>query len=452
MNTKQVGNFYCLLACFIWLNLFVLSSNSLTAQIVRLLPNGNFESGSLNGWTISGNGVVFVVQEGTRYSSYATECLSLNGTYAANVRSANDVYTVGVLTSAPFFAGDGISFFALSETTSGYVNPVSFEVRLLDAATGQILISQGTTTNIVSLSSSQCNPALFSHHSVNTTPFIKRSVRVQFRQHTNVSGLGFFTLVDDVSIINPPPLPLSPLLTENGGSPVTTETAAQNGTISSLKQGSLAGHPGQGMPPGVTPSNTCCENCPPCPPWYCAVQTGITAGVGYGLDAQAGDPVHLNNLEFTYSMIDLEIQGRGLNYRLERHYRSRINFLGVLGYNWEHSYDMRVVPHPTQDDQVILYDGKGRGDAYIVLSDGSYVGPNFYFKKMVQEADGTLLLRQANGTVFKFYALDSSSQAGKLAAIRTRCGNQMTFAYNDAGQLSQVLDSLSRPIQYLENE
>jgi YD repeat-containing protein len=122
-------------------------------------------------------------------------------------------------------------------------------------------------------------------------------------------------------------------------------------------------------------------------------------------------------------------------YRFERHYRSRVHFNGPLGANWDFTYNMRLVPHPTESNQAILYDGKGRGDAYIILSDGTYLPPNAHFQKLIKESDNSLLLRQANGTIFKFYALDSSVQSGKLASILNRCGNRMTFEYNAKGQL-----------------
>ncbi|MGR9051269.1 MAG: Ig-like domain-containing protein, partial [Gammaproteobacteria bacterium] len=52
----------------------------------------------------------------------------------------------------------------------------------------------------------------------------------------------------------------------------------------------------------------------------------------------AADPVIAGTGEFKLSHVDLSIPGRGFPFELKRTYRSRYNFNGPLGYNWEFTY------------------------------------------------------------------------------------------------------------------
>lgn len=175
--------------------------------------NGTFETGDLTGWTASSvnNGLVFTVQEGTCWSFFDTTGIILNGNFAANIRSSGPapVTSVGILTSAPFIAASGVSFIALSENADAplnFPNPVNFEVRIL--APGPMVVSQVVTTNIVTLGGGPCSVAVpvprnstFSPHFIDTSAFIGQSIQIEFRQHTNIGGLGWFTLVDDVMTV-----------------------------------------------------------------------------------------------------------------------------------------------------------------------------------------------------------------------------------------------------------
>jgi hypothetical protein len=198
-----------------------------------LIPNGDFETGELSGFTASGlnDGFAMVVEEGSCFSANDTTGITLNGDFAANVRSSGPAPTdsVGILTSDLFVAGSELTFRALSENDvdAPASDPVTLEVRLLDAA-DNLLSSQVITTNIVTLQS-PCGGApingTFSTHAIPTTGFLGESIRVQFRQHTNVSGKGFFTLVDDISIVLPVEIDVRP-----GGDPNSIKLGS-NGVI-----------------------------------------------------------------------------------------------------------------------------------------------------------------------------------------------------------------------------
>jgi hypothetical protein len=195
----------------------LIASTSLASAQTIPMVNGDFESGTLIGWTPGGidGGTATLVQEGTCFSHYNTQGITLSGSFAVNIRSsaAGATNSVGVLTSDTFVAGSSVTFNALSEADDAHAaseNPVAFEARLLDTS-DNILLSQVLKTNIVGLNDSkescvgELRDAAFSNHSIDTSAFSGETVKLQFRQHTNIPEWGFFTLVDDVRISPPNP-------------------------------------------------------------------------------------------------------------------------------------------------------------------------------------------------------------------------------------------------------
>ena len=197
-------------------------------------------------------------------------------------------------------------------------------------------------------------------------------------------------------------------------------------------------------------SSSCLNQSNICSP--CGNTSAKVQGKSDNGNYQDGDPVNINNLEVVEEAIDMEIPGRGMSFQFKRTYRSRIIYPSCYGFNWSHNYDRRFVPHPEQENVVVFYNGYARGDAYYVDSgSGNLIPPEYHFRKVIKDSDNSLLMRNNDGMILKFYPLDASAKAGHLAAIITRCGNRMTFAYNSDGQISTVYDSLSRPINYYYN-
>lgn len=189
-------------------------SKRFTVKVGRQVANGDFECGpDLAGWTTSGinGGYVVAPQEGTCFSAYNTLGLTLDGSFAANVRSGvvQPVFaSVGILTSDPFVAGNSIAFEALSENGDNLPdpNPVTFEARILDVSGSTVLHSQGVVTNVVTLAfdptctGGDVRDQTFSSHVIDTSPFAGQTVRLEFRQHSNDAIHGWFTLIDNVTV------------------------------------------------------------------------------------------------------------------------------------------------------------------------------------------------------------------------------------------------------------
>jgi hypothetical protein len=195
---------------------FASCNNGNGQPIPDFIVNGDFETGDLTGWTSSGidEGFALVVEEGSCFSANNTRGIAMKGIFATIVRSgALPLSSTGILTSDPFIAGNSIRFIALSENDDSLPdpNPVTLDVLVLDD-TDDVLIFENIDTNVVTLSPSNFPEATcmiedirdgaFSTHMIDTSDFAGRIISIEFRQRTNVSGRGFFTLIDEVEVID----------------------------------------------------------------------------------------------------------------------------------------------------------------------------------------------------------------------------------------------------------
>lgn len=189
--------------------------------------NGGFERGPqglADCWTLSSilDGISRVEDEGSCFGANNTKGITfvdsrIQNKRALNVRSSAPAPegSIGIATSDPFTFGTAIHFKALSENDDAIPapGPVYFEWRLLNAAGDTVLASDDVTTNILTTSPGTSNDGClvgdvrdgaFSSHVIETEKLAGQTGRLQFIQHTEVEGKGFFTLVDDVSVVVSP--------------------------------------------------------------------------------------------------------------------------------------------------------------------------------------------------------------------------------------------------------
>jgi hypothetical protein len=194
----------------------VLASYVPCGEAQSLLGGGDFESGTAGAWESDGlaGGFSMVVREGGCFSFNDTSGLVLSGSHAMLLRSgsAGRIRSVGIARSPVFEAGTGVVFDALSEVSDGRRtrNPVHFTVAVLDEG-GGLLAEHRLHTALVRLAPgcpSDPRTAAFGRHFVDTSAWIGSRIRIEFRQHTNVRGAGYFTLIDNVRYFGPDEAPL----------------------------------------------------------------------------------------------------------------------------------------------------------------------------------------------------------------------------------------------------
>ena len=179
------------------------------------------------------------------------------------------------------------------------------------------------------------------------------------------------------------------------------------------------------------------------------------------LDGGVG--VYLHSGELFVDATDLEIPGRGFNWKFERKYRSGVEYEGPLGHNWFLNYSQRlvVVTEGNQEDlrrisatlapgDVIRADGYGRVDIYLDNGDGTYASPAGCYALIACREDGSFAERDRDGYIAEYAPPDGQS-VSRLLSLSDRQGNTMAFQYDGQGRLVTAIDTLGRPITYNYN-
>ena len=171
---------------------------------------------------------------------------------------------------------------------------------------------------------------------------------------------------------------------------------------------------------------------------------GQTGQLGGSIGGTSGN-IYAERGEFYQYETDLYIPGipgaEGLDYVFSREYQLRSNSDGILGQNWRHNYFERL--NVQIDGSVVHDNGVDREDRYLLNDAGDrFDAPAEFFTRLKQLSDGSFELRFEDGTVKSF------DTDGKLQEIRDRNDNFMSFQYNDREQLSRVIDTMGRGIEY----
>ncbi len=166
---------------------------------------------------------------------------------------------------------------------------------------------------------------------------------------------------------------------------------------------------------------------------------GRAFGFGAHVCTKPGDPVQADTGEYQMQVTDLTIPGRGFDFSFTRTYRAQNTFNGLMGFNWDHNYNIRLRFDPSGN--VVVHGGEARFETYVANGGGGFVTPPGLFTRLESMAGGYRLVGP-QGWENQFNA------GGRLTLIRDRNGNEMSFSYDASGRLEQVNDTLGRPIRF----
>jgi RHS repeat-associated protein len=141
---------------------------------------------------------------------------------------------------------------------------------------------------------------------------------------------------------------------------------------------------------------------------------------------------------FTTTVIDSAIAGRGPAPLLSRTYNSDDTAIGPLGPGWTHSYNTRLHLADDGSGSIVVVGPQGRRDRYSPLGGGTYAAPAGVTAVLTRHQDGTYVVAFKDQSTWTFNA------AGQLIRLMDRYGNRSLLSYNTSGQLTSVSDPAGR--------
>jgi len=159
------------------------------------------------------------------------------------------------------------------------------------------------------------------------------------------------------------------------------------------------------------------------------------------LEAVAGDPVNTATGDYSDTVNDLSIPGRGLNIDLTRAYDSAdASTNGPFGYGWTFSYGMSISPGTSGSNQTITQENGSQ----VVFTDhsGTYTPPSHDLATLTYNSGSSTWTFQREGQ--NSYTFNTS---GQLTQEQDLNDYTTTLAYS-SGDLSTVTDNAGRSISF----
>lgn len=183
--------------------------------------------------------------------------------------------------------------------------------------------------------------------------------------------------------------------------------------------------------------------------------------VGNGLSSvrnptRVADPLVLHRGEFEREVMDLQVSGAGIDFEFRRIYRSGAAYLGPLGSNWDHNYNLRLLQE--NEYVVVLLTGELSEHRFVQHTRfgeekfSYYVPPDGVHDVIVPDGDTSFLLKSPQGVTYRF---ESTDQPGEHRIQRTedRFGNFLAFRYSPEDRLEQIfVNSLARHVIFIYDE
>jgi YD repeat-containing protein len=158
-----------------------------------------------------------------------------------------------------------------------------------------------------------------------------------------------------------------------------------------------------------------------------------------GEDCDDNDPAVIPfSGEVVQQVVDLAVEGSGLDFVWARTYHSRIGRTGSSANGWTFSYDIHLQP---LGGDILVHDGTGRADTFKLNTNGTYTCPELFREGTL--SNNVFRITFADTGYWEFNALDGTAGAGTLSRIVDRNNNTLSLYYTK-GQLTQIVDDLGR--------
>lgn len=157
---------------------------------------------------------------------------------------------------------------------------------------------------------------------------------------------------------------------------------------------------------------------------------------------QSMDPVLLHSGEYYETSIDLELPGRGLDWRFQRTYRSQNQDHTSLGRGWTHNTMHGLM----QDGDDWLWRGPtGTWLRFRAMADGLYAAAG---GERLLIGEDERILRDTDGVLHRFVPAPNAPGQSIIRSLEDAFGNSLVFETDLWGRVSSVTDSLGRVARY----
>lgn len=178
------------------------------------------------------------------------------------------------------------------------------------------------------------------------------------------------------------------------------------------------------------------------------------------------DPVMMFNGQFVHQVNDIEIKGAGIDFVFQRTYKSQVFYIGPLGSNWNHNYNLHL---QKREQKLILTTGDLKELTFTLHPVFNYYVPPDGELSIFMESGNTFTQQFLSGTKYLFTQDVNLPGLFELNRVEDRFGNyiklnylnrqidtieinnpvrKVKFNYDERGRIISVTDFTGRIWQY----
>ncbi|MCP5056774.1 MAG: hypothetical protein GY937_08640 [bacterium] len=179
----------------------------------------------------------------------------------------------------------------------------------------------------------------------------------------------------------------------------------------------------------------------------------FTHALGNG--SWAGDPVSVTHGNYFESNQDILIPGPGgMDLGLVRTYSSRLDYEGVLGHGWVHSFEQHIREDPgdpgvSGDETAVWVDETAAEEPW--ADDGVSLTPeDWNHHTLIRNGDGSYTLTTKSRMVIQFRPADGQGIA-RISSLTDRNGNTIVCNYTGS-VLTSVTDAADRDLEFFYDQ
>jgi RHS repeat-associated protein len=147
----------------------------------------------------------------------------------------------------------------------------------------------------------------------------------------------------------------------------------------------------------------------------------------------AAEPVEMFTGQFTHEATDARIKGAGLDFAFRRSYKNQAVYLGPLGWNWDHAYNLYL---RQVGNDLVRSTGELREDRYTRHPLFGQAGFDYWVPPdgrhgIIEESGSSFIMRTPSGVRYIYQEDATDGLLHRIARIQDRFGNYLSFTYLD---------------------